>query len=102
MPWIPRVNFHNPFLLAANGDDFLRPFHLAAEGKLSPFILVVEGSIANEHNKKEGYWASLGTDPKTGQPITTCEWIDQLAPHSWAVVAAGHAQPTAASTRWMN
>jgi hydrogenase small subunit len=30
------------------------------------FILVVEGSIPNEHNKEEGYWASLGTDPKTG------------------------------------
>ncbi len=50
---------------------------------------MIEGSIPNEHNKEEGYWASLGTDPKTGQPITTCEWIDRLAPKAWAVVAAG-------------
>jgi hydrogenase small subunit len=50
---------------------------------------VVEGSIPNEKNKKEGYWATFGTDQKTGQPITTCDWIDQLAPRAWAVVAAG-------------
>jgi hypothetical protein len=31
----------------------------------------------------------VGTDAKTGQPITTCDWIDQLAPKAWAVVAAG-------------
>jgi len=89
LPWIPKVNLHNPFLALANGDDFLRPFHQAAEGKMENFILVVEGSIPNEHNKEEGYWASLGTDAKTGQPITTCEWIDRLAPRAWAVVAAG-------------
>ncbi len=78
-PWVPKMKLHNPFLAYENGDDFLRAFHLAAEGKLAPFILVVEGSIPNENNKAEGYWASLGTDEKTGQPITTCEWIDRLA-----------------------
>lgn len=67
----------------------MRPFHLAAEGKLAPFILVIEGSIPDETNKEEGYWASFGTDQKTGQAIATCEWIDRLAPHAWAVVAAG-------------
>ena len=33
MPWIPKVKFHNPFLAYENGDDFLKPFHLAAEGQ---------------------------------------------------------------------
>ena len=88
-PWIPKVNFHNPFLAYENGDEFVRFFREAAEGKRAPFILVVEGSIPNEKNKKEGYWATFGTDAKTGQPITTCHWIDQLAPKAWAVVAAG-------------
>jgi NADH ubiquinone oxidoreductase subunit len=88
-PWIPKVKFHNPFLAYENGDEFVRYFRDAAEGKLAPFILVVEGSIPNESNKEEGYWASFGTDAKTGQPITTCDWIDQLAPKAWAVVAAG-------------
>ena len=89
LPWIPKVKLHNPFLALANGDEFLRPFHQAAEGKIETFILVVEGSIPNEQNKEEGYWASLGTDPKTGQPITTCEWIDRLAPKALVVIACG-------------
>jgi hydrogenase small subunit len=40
LPWIPKVRFHNPFLAFENGDDFVRFFREAAEGKLSPFILV--------------------------------------------------------------
>jgi hydrogenase small subunit len=59
-----------------------------ADGKLAPFILVIEGSISNEQNKKEGYWASFGTNQTTGQPIATCEWIDRLAPKAWAVSVA--------------
>ncbi|HYV04716.1 MAG TPA: hydrogenase expression protein HypE [Blastocatellia bacterium] len=89
IPGIPKVKLHNPVLSFETGDNFLRPFHLAAEGGLEPFILVIEGSIPNEHNKSEGYWAALGNDPNTGQPITTCEWIDRLAPNAWAVVAVG-------------
>jgi hydrogenase small subunit len=89
IPGLPKVHFHNPVLDYAVGDDFLRPFHRAAEGKGKPFILVIEGSIPNESNKDEGYWASLGTDYATGEPIPTCAWIDRLAPKAWAVMAAG-------------
>lgn len=59
------------------------------EGALSPFILVVEGSIPDETNKVEGYWAAMGVDHDTGQPILTCDWIDRLCPKAWAVVTAG-------------
>jgi hydrogenase small subunit len=89
IPGIPRVRLNNPVLAYENGDDFLTSWHRADEGKLDPFILVVEGSIPDESNKAEGYWAAFGTDTATGQPIKTCEWIDRLAPKSWAVVAAG-------------
>ena len=89
LPWVPEIRFHNPVFAYQVGEDFLSAFYQAAEGKLSPFILVVEGSIPNEHNKEEGYWASFGTDQLTGQPIPTCDWIDRLAPRAWAVVAAG-------------
>jgi hydrogenase small subunit len=89
IPGIPKVILHNPFLATEAGEEFLRPFYLAAEGKLGPFILVIEGSIPNEGNKAEGYWAGFGSDRQNGQPILTGEWIDQLAPKSWAVVAAG-------------
>ena len=52
-------------------------------------MLVVEGSIPNEKISSDGYWAAFGTDPKTGQPIRTTEWIDRLAPKALAVVGAG-------------
>jgi hydrogenase small subunit len=89
IPGIPKVNLHNPLLAYTTGDAFLHVFEQAADGKLDPFILVVEGSIPNERNKHEGYWAAMGTDRRTGQPITTCEWIDRLTPRAWAVVTAG-------------
>jgi hydrogenase small subunit len=89
IPGIPKVTFHNPVLATAVGEEFLAPFRRAEEGKLGPFILVVEGSIPNEKIKAEGYWAALGNDLKTGQPRLTTDWIDRLAPHAWAVLAAG-------------
>ena len=64
-------------------------WYKAERGELDPFVLVVEGSIPNEKIKSEGYWAALGTDPTTGQPITTNEWVDRLAPKALVVVAIG-------------
>ena len=89
IPGLPKVHLHNPVLAYESGGDFLKYWYLAEQGKLDPFVLVVEGSIPNEKIKKEGYWAALGTDPHTGQPITTNEWIDRLAPKAIAVIGAG-------------
>jgi hydrogenase small subunit len=89
IPGIPRIRFHNPVLAYGNADEFLATFYRAIRGELDPFILVVEGSIPNEKLKADGYWAALGTDPATGQPILTCDWIDRLVPKAWAVVTAG-------------
>ena len=73
LPFVPKIKLHNPFLSYENGEEFMKVFHRAAEGQLEPFILVIEGSIPNEKNKKEGYWATFGTNQKTGQPILTCD-----------------------------
>ncbi len=73
IPGIPKVHFHNPVLAYENGDAFLDFCYRAADGRLDPFVLVVEGSIPNEKNKTEGYWAAFGTDKATGQPIPTCD-----------------------------
>lgn len=88
-PDLPKVHLHHPVLAYEVGDDFMRAMHQAAAGELGEYILVVEGSIPNEKNKAEGFWAAVGTDAETGQPITTCEWIDRLAPGAWAVLGAG-------------
>jgi hydrogenase small subunit len=89
IPGLPKVHLHNPVLAVEVGDEFMKYWYDAEQGRLDPFVLVVEGSIPNEKIKKEGYWAALGTDKRTGQPITTCEWIDRLAPKALAVVACG-------------
>jgi hydrogenase small subunit len=89
IPGLPKVYLHNPVLAVEVGDDFMKYFYQAERGQLDPFVLVVEGSIPNERIKREGYWAAQGTDHNTGQPITTCEWIDRLAPKAWGVIACG-------------
>jgi hydrogenase small subunit len=89
IPWIPKVRLINPFLSYENGDELMALYRRAADGESGPFIFVMEGSIPDETNKSAGYWAAFGTDPATGQPIPTCDWIDRLAPKAWAVVAAG-------------
>src|SRR5687767_11714774 len=85
IPGLPPVRLHNPVLAYENGAEFLRALEQAAAGELDPFLLVVEGSIPNEKNKAEGYWAAFGTDPVTGQPILTTDWISRLAPRAWGV-----------------
>ena len=89
VPGLPKVHLHNPVLAYEVGDEFLEWFHKADRGELENFVLVVEGSIPNEHLSGDGYWAAMGTDAATGQPIKTTDWIDRLAPKALGVVAAG-------------
>lgn len=89
IPGLPKVNLHNPVLAYTVGDEFMEAWYKAERGEIDPFVLVVEGSIPNEKINGDGYWAALGTNPETGQPITTNEWIDRLAPKAIAVVAIG-------------
>jgi hydrogenase small subunit len=88
-PGVPRAEFHWPLLDYQVGDEFLEWFERGAAGQLDPFVLVVEGSIANEEINGDGFWTGFGTDPDTDQPITLNTWLDRLMPHAWAVVAAG-------------
>ena len=81
---------HNPVLAYENGEEFMEAWYQAERGELDPFVLVVEGSIPNEEINGEGHWAGMGTNPATGQPITTNEWLDRLAPKAAAVVADRH------------
>ena len=57
-----------------------RPGTQAERGELDPFVLILEGSLPNEEINGEGHFAGMGVNPETGQPITTNEWVDRLAP----------------------
>src|SRR5450631_4073551 len=53
IPGLPKVHLHNPVLAYEVGDEFMNFWYQAEEGRLEPFVLVVEGSIPNEKTKKE-------------------------------------------------
>src|SRR6476661_6139207 len=89
IPGMPKVIVHKPVLAFENGREFMQAWYDAEAGKLDPFVLVVEGSIPNEKLNGDGYWTGMGDDADTGQPITTNEWVDRLAPKAAAVVAVG-------------
>ena len=88
IPGLPKVHLHNKVLAKETGDDFVEPFRKAARGELGPFVLVIEGSIPNEHINGDGYWTSFGND-ENGDPIPLNDWIDHLAPRALAVMAVG-------------
>jgi hydrogenase small subunit len=89
IPGLPKVHLHNPVLAYENGDELMQYWYQAERGEIENFVLVVEGSIPNEKINGDGHWSAMGVDPETGQPITTNEWIDRLAPKAAAVVAVG-------------
>ena len=94
LPGLPRIQVHWPLIDFECGpeqgaDTFIEWWHKADRGELEPFVLVVEGSIPNEAIKSEGYWCGFGNNPLTGQPMTTSEWLDRLAPKATAIVAVG-------------
>jgi hydrogenase small subunit len=95
LPGLPKVEVHWPLIAYETGpvghktDDFIEWFFRGERGEIDPFVLVIEGSIPNEAIKKEGYWCGFGNNPATGQPMTTSEWIDRLAPKALLVLAAG-------------
>ena len=89
LPGTPGVALYNPFLAVEAGEDFMQAWYDAEAGKLDPFILVLEGAVPNERINGDGHWAALGVDRVTGQPITTNEWIDRLAPQAAIVLALG-------------
>jgi hydrogenase small subunit len=88
-PGVPPVFIYNPVFAYETGDDFMRAWFDAAAGRLAPFILVLEGSVPNEEVSGDGSWATFGLDPVTREPISTCRWIDWLAPRADAVLALG-------------
>jgi hydrogenase small subunit len=89
LPGMPRIAIYNSLLAFESGEEFMAPFWNAAAGRLDPFLLVLEGSVPNEQINGDGYWAALGVDPDTGDPIPTNAWIDRLAPRAAAVLALG-------------
>src|SRR3954454_15560579 len=82
IPGMPKVVVHNQVLAYEYGADYVQAWFDAEQGKLDPFVLIIEGSLGNEKINGDGYWTGFGVNPSTGQPITTNEWVDRLPPQA--------------------
>ena len=95
LPGIPKVVLHHPVLSKVAGEAFIKPFRLAAEGKLeAPFVVVCEGSIMDENiaGAVGGYWSGLGSDEDEDglpQPIPSSSWVTRMSKYAAAIIAVG-------------
>jgi hydrogenase small subunit len=89
IPGMPKVVVHNQVLAYEVGQEYVQAWFDAQDGKLDPFVLVIEGSLGNEKINGAGHWTGFGVNPDTSQPITVNEWLDRLAPKAAAIVAVG-------------
>jgi len=91
--FIPQVagislDFH-PTIMAPWGEGATSILKAAEEGKLDPFVLVVEGSIPDEAlaQRTGGFWCAVGEEE--GRLVTLNDWLTRLSKKVAAVVAAG-------------
>lgn len=94
VPGLPRVILYHPVLAAEAGEEFIRNFELAAEGKLdAPYVIILEGSAVDDSLiTGDGYWVGLGARAghEDGRSvISVMEWIDRMAPGAAAAIAIG-------------
>ena len=95
LPGLPKVVLHHPVLAVTAGEEFIKPFRLAAKGELgAPFVVIGEGSIMDERIAAAtgGYWSGLGADEDeegNPQPIPSSSWVSRMSKHAAAVIAVG-------------
>ena len=66
IPGLPKVHLHNPVLAVEVGDDFLKSWYQAKEGKLDPFVLVVEGRFPTRRSRRKATGPRWGPTPRPG------------------------------------
>jgi hydrogenase small subunit len=96
LPGVPTLVLHHYATSIDSGDHFTHAFEMAEQGTLgAPYVIVYEGSIADENLTVAGEpWAAEGALP-TWAPtderrrIPTAEWVQRLAPGAAAVIAIG-------------
>ncbi|HBY97564.1 MAG TPA: hydrogenase expression protein HypE [Chloroflexi bacterium] len=94
LPGIPRIVLHHYVLSTESGNEYVKNYELAAEGKLkAPYVVIYEGSVPDEKLARQtgGYWASMGVEWHNGEPkpIPTATWLKRMAPGAATVIAIG-------------
>jgi hydrogenase small subunit len=90
MPGVPRLVLHHSVVSTETGDEFMKNFELAEQGKLNaPYVMIYEGSIADERlaARTGGYWSAMGVEDH--KPVPTATRLKRMAPGAAAVIAIG-------------
>lgn len=87
IPGLHRIELFHTIIAFEAGADYLTYLEQAAAGKLSPFVLVVEGSIFDPARAGDGFFSGIGG--ADDRPFTVTDWLDRLAPQAMAVLALG-------------
>ena len=100
IPGMPRVVIHNQVLAYEVGQEYIQAWYDAEQGKLDPFVLIVEGSIAQRGDQRRGpldrLWAST---PRPASPSPPTSGSTAWPPRPRRSSRSGRAPPTAASRR---
>jgi hydrogenase small subunit len=90
LPEVSGINiaFH-PTIMAPWGEKALAPLEAAKEGKLDPFVVVLEGAVPDETiaQKTGGYFCGIGD--MNGKIVTITEVLNGLKGKAAAMVAIG-------------
>ena len=93
VPGVPLVLLHHTAVQVEAGEAYMEPMRQAIDGTLGePYVVVYEGSCANEDKLGGGYWSAIGeeVDPAGGKvQIPSAVWLRRLAPKAAAVIAIG-------------
>ena len=100
IPDLPLFAVHHPMISEESGQELTAAYAAAADGSLgAPYILVLEGSIADDQALSAGHLATLGTGadlPRGGrssrsanQPARVTDWVIAMAPRAAATIAIG-------------
>ena len=83
-----KIAFH-PTIMAPHGEAALTALDDAREGKLDPFVLVLEGAVPDEKMAKKtgGFFCAIGD--KDGKIVLLNDVLDNLKDKAAAVVAIG-------------
>lgn len=84
---LPELKIIHPFLTLASGEEYLRDLRRASANEIGQYVLILEGSIADEQLAGTGSFSRFGTEDD--RPVTTADWLRRLAPHAAAIVAIG-------------
>ena len=93
IPGLPMLLLHHTAVQVEAGEAYMEPMRQAVAGTLGePYVVVYEGSCANEDLIGQGYWSAIGEEENAAGEkvqVPSAVWLRRLAPQAAAVIAMG-------------